>query len=334
MATLLENPTKTKKEFRMQKRLWHLTYKTHIPINEILELIRKPKPRLIGYSIVHELGSEKEMNEMRYEHTHVAMIYEKLIDCTDCRKWDIGKIHPHISPKMGMKWMENLFESYHRGHKKTKDGKKLFVPPIRLEQELPESFEFNRERLLAIKNAESLLEACMVGEIQPRSVSDVKILRASKRRRLCKAKYTLDDFAWEPLKNLATHAQVLVGASNIGKTQFALAHFDRALVVSSMDELKKFEEGFHDGIIFDDMEFFEFKRTTQIHLTDLEMDRSIRVRHSDAFIPAGTPRIFTGNYLERVLRLDDPAIARRCNVHPLVLLEKDAAGRVAAIRDN
>ena len=42
---------------------------------------------------------------------------------------------------------------------------------------------------------------------------------------------------------------VLWGATNCCKTEFALAHFDKPLVVRRRDDLKR--ASYHDGIIFD-----------------------------------------------------------------------------------
>lgn len=129
--------------------------------------------------------------------------------------------------------------------------------------------------------------------------------------------YTLDHFL-EPKMDLSKSV-VLNGPSGIGKTQFALAHFSNPLMVRHKDDLGTFERGVHDGIIFDDMCFAHWPRTTQIHITDMDQPSSIDIKYGRATIPAYTPKIFTTNNLE-LFDLSDPAIARRVKVKNVTCL--------------
>jgi len=105
---------------------------------------------------------------------------------------------------------------------------------------------------------------------------------------------------------------VLVGDSQIGKTQFALSLFKQPMFVSHLDSLKDFTEGFHDGLIFDDMTFSHLPETAQIHLLDWEMDREIHIRYQTALIPKNTKKIFTCNYNRQCqLFAKDPAVYNR-----------------------
>jgi len=120
-------------------------------------------------------------------------------------------------------------------------------------------------------------------------------------------KYNLDDFCTEPLDFTKSMVYVIKGPSGIGKTQFALAHFDNPLFVSHIDDLKKFDG--HDGIVIDDMDFSNrYDREFQIHLIDTEHERSLHARYCNARRPANIPMIFTTN--TRVF-MYDPAIERR-----------------------
>ena len=111
--------------------------------------------------------------------------------------------------------------------------------------------------------------------------------------------YSLSDFRIPPLD--LSKAVVLQGASHIGKTQFALAHFKYPLLVSEMDDLGSISLR-TDGIVFDQMSFTNndnghgnLTADDVIRLLDIELSRSIRKRYHDAKIPRGMPRIFTTN---------------------------------------
>lgn len=94
---------------------------------------------------------------------------------------------------------------------------------------------------------------------------------------------------------LSKFAYVITGVSGAGKTAFAKAHFKNPLVLSHIDDLKRFSPVEHDGLIFDDMSFAHWPVNACIHLLDMEDDRSINCRHTCGIIPAWTKRIFTSN---------------------------------------
>jgi len=108
-------------------------------------------------------------------------------------------------------------------------------------------------------------------------------------------RYLIDDFARGPLIRTAGKSIFLHGKSNTGKTYFAVAHFQNPLLVSDIDQLKRFDPAFHDGLVFDDMSFRHVPPEAVIHLVDQDFDRNIRCRHYNAFIPANTAKIFVHN---------------------------------------
>ena len=137
------------------------------------------------------------------------------------------------------------------------------------------------------------------------------------KRRLGKSaivRYSLSDFSCPPLD--LTKAVVLFGNANIGKTQFALAHFKYSLLVTRMDDLKKISLR-TDGIVFDQM-CFTHSDTKKLNLTadetinllDMELERSSPARYGDASIPAGMPRVFTTN---RKANSGEPIFPKGCN---------------------
>ena len=128
--------------------------------------------------------------------------------------------------------------------------------------------------------------------------------------------YQLSDFFNMPPLDLS-RAVVIQGASHIGKTHFALAHFTYPLLVSELDDLKKISLR-TDGIVFDQMCFthphdrkeLNFNADQAIRLLDIELSRSIGARYSNARIPKGMPRIFTTN---RHVSNGQHIFARGCN---------------------
>lgn len=104
---------------------------------------------------------------------------------------------------------------------------------------------------------------------------------------------------------------VLQGAPGCGKTQFALAHFKQPLLVTHIDTLLTYNPKYHDGIIFDDMDFKHWHRTHQIHITDWDNTRQIHCRYRVAIIPKHTQKIFVCNEYPFIW---DDAINRRVTV--------------------
>jgi hypothetical protein len=108
----------------------------------------------------------------------------------------------------------------------------------------------------------------------------------------------------------------LSGPSGCGKTQWAAHQFDNPLFIRQLDQLKEFKPGYHDGIIFDDMSFNHMPLESCIHLLDWDMPSAIHCRHTNAFIPAKTRKIFTTNKTLFEAFPSDPhgALRRRISV--------------------
>ena len=113
---------------------------------------------------------------------------------------------------------------------------------------------------------------------------------------------------------------ILVGHAGIGKTEAAKYLLRKAgcqsiLVVNRLDDLKKLEH--YDGFIWDEIDLQSSKkdREFQIGMCDMAEDRSFDARYHNVEIPAGFPRIFTCNFLNRAIDIQDSAIERRVEVH-------------------
>lgn len=133
--------------------------------------------------------------------------------------------------------------------------------------------------------------------------------------------FGLSDFPnWTPVTDWS-RSVVVVGPPDIGKTEWALAHFQNPMLVSERDQLLDYMPDEHDGIVFDDIDFTEDAREMNISLADQTMPRGIRCRYRTVTIPRGTKKFFVGN--SPTLLVNDAAVARRCQ--QLMLVDRDTS---------
>lgn len=125
------------------------------------------------------------------------------------------------------------------------------------------------------------------------------------------AGFDLDSFPFHPLIFQQNRSVIIWGQSGARKTSYVTSRFPRICMVSHMDDLLNFKPDEHDGILFDDMDFKHIPRTAQIHLVDVDFDRSIHIRYTTVTIPKHTLKIFTTNEDNGDIFLNDPAINRR-----------------------
>lgn len=92
---------------------------------------------------------------------------------------------------------------------------------------------------------------------------------------------------------------IIQGPAGIGKTQWALRFFDPigklTRLVSHVDDLKKPGLNKCKAILFDDMDFKQYPRQTQIHICDANETRSIHSRYVNVELRKGIVRLFTCN---------------------------------------
>jgi len=129
--------------------------------------------------------------------------------------------------------------------------------------------------------------------------------------------FGLDEFLWAPFTGWGiggVGAVVFWGESGIGKTEFALSHFENPLhVTGTWQVLREFDGDQHDGIVFDDFGDELLKRTAQEGQWLCEWDHTYdcRVLYGAIHIPKHTKKIFTtNNYDGEIFRFTE-GLARR-----------------------
>lgn len=302
--------------FRFQSEKVHLTYKTHLDMNEVKTML-KSKGAVKLYSIVHENGDEEEEAATPYAHTHVFAWWMKRLNLTDERTFDIGDVHPNIKTMRSMKWAEHVCMKYHHGHKVKADGKKYFIAPVLLEQEGVDEWKFNDEVWDAVQAAPSLKDACDYAGVKPKSMSDLKTIRAEGRKRPFEEVEADCDKEWiEPPANWdrTKKSLIVAGKPGIGKTNWAVAQFEKPFCLSQVEDLKHIPDGC-DGLVFDDMELARMSAQNQKKITDVRRATSVYSRNVNSHKPK-LPAIFTTNDLTKCLdmHIDDGAVGVRTMV--------------------
>lgn len=293
-----------RRKFRFTGRGMLLTYPAWIDLEDLFKAI-KPlfQSELVHFKGVHERGSTG------HQHSHVVLYWKSKIEFRSAHKFDFFDLHPNIKKLPSKRAVDDADDYCEKDIVKGEDH----IFEWDKEPEGEESVQSSGDLLRDIVNAESLWDAIEAAGIRPRSVNDVKLIREDKKRRTGTGT-TYPESSWtRPITSPGWKVLIITGGTGLGKTQWAIAHFTRALVVSHPDDLKHFDSRLHDGIIFDDMGFKHLHREFIIHLCDWDLDRSIHCRHYCAYIPRHTRKIFTTNLPFEQLFPEDPsgAIMRR-----------------------
>ena len=281
---------------------------------------------------MHE-EAKKPGDTFTYEHTHAAFIFKARINVQGSRKMDIFvedpdnddmciQLHPNVQPKVSMKAMEEVFTSYHQGRKfNIETGKTEFTPPKNLSQKIHPDFEFNAKVITGIIDAPTLLDACLAGEIRPRTVMDAKALRddsAQQQSKVFKHKFPRDSFldCAAGIDWFCLHAW---GGTNLGKTKWALAQFNNPLHVKPFNSIgameaikKRFDPKFHDGIVCDEADLRFFSREQAIAFLDEDDPFSCTIRYTEfELVPVKKILISNSHPIELYPKDESGAIFRR-----------------------
>jgi len=286
----------------------HLTYKTHLDLDEFKSWLLHFKP-VKRMSFVHEIGDESEKDATPYEHTHVFLEWDYLdrMRVRSARWADFKGIHPNIKLVRSLQHAKHLALAYHKGHKVKPDDKKFFKEPVFLYQQGCEEWMLLADAFEVVQAAPDVISACLEVGVQPKSINDVMTIRKlGKKRKFTLPAEGVDPERFREVEWDRSKALVLRGPANTGKTQWALHQFHgKGFLVSDLDGLKRIPKG-TEGIVVDELTFNNYDRSRQVHLVDMEMDREIHLRHVNAVLPRGLQRIFTCNTGEHPFNMEDP----------------------------
>ena len=322
--------------FVWKGKCFHLTYPSFVPFNLLHQaMARATSTRVQAYSFVHEEAKDPG-EDYTYEHTHAAWVMEAALNVQGSRKMDVFvedpqdetmllQLHPHIQPKVTMRAMEAVFTTYHQGRKfNLETGKHEFTKPVALEQSMPYEWNWNQAVIKEIIDAPTLIQATIVGEIRPRTVMDCKVLREdaeNSEAKKFKHKFAKDSF-YDLTAGMQWFCLHIWGATNLGKTKWAVAQFSNPLLIKPFNSVggleairKRFDPKFHDGIVCDEADLTFMSRENCIAFLDEDDPFSCMVRYTEFELPPIRKIIISNPEPTNLYPSDEAgAIARRVQV--------------------
>ena len=294
----------------------------------------------VGTPRVSALVLSKEQHTNGKHHYHAYLGYTSKLNVRNMRTWDLKGVHPNIKIAGDWKgWVRYVI----------KDGNYI-VRNVDIDDIMtPSKAEKSKAWEMALKVVRETGNpkdgADILSRLQPQQwvLNSARIMatlvseatQAQMARNPLKIKTTnwvkLVEDVDITLKNDAsddyTPVTILTGSTGIGKTEAAKYLLKRTygdacriLFVNHAEDFKG-KEGLYDAFVWDEANFNSsvantpWSREQQIAICGHDSHvRTILARYSNVIIPPNIPRIFTCNYLNRCVDMEDPAIARRCQV--------------------
>lgn len=278
--------------FRIQARRLLLTYPGHLDKESLASFLRtKTHCEDAAIKICHETG------ESGYEHTHAAIELDRQVQTTNVRYFDFEGAHPNIQiPKSNTHW-ERIVKYL------DKEDDDVFGEIV----VKPSSKGPSEEQLQMMEDCIQYVLSCTdKSQVLLPPQGDMRWFMMNKShyfqtlytwsglRKTASANFNQFNREKIPSSTLSTKSILVVGPPGTGKTQYALSHFEKAVLVRHLDDLHQITEA-TDGLVFDDMSFKHMPANAIIHLLDLDYDSPVHLRYTNGRIPKGMPRIFTTN---------------------------------------
>lgn len=270
--------------FRFQGKRLLLTYSQSGPLDkkELHIWLNAKCKQELNIKICHEHHQDGNI------HTHVVLQAKRNMDVQSAKFFDYEGIHPNVQPPMN--------DAHWRRQIQYVDKED---PEVYGEIELP----IDKEAIFSdaceyVKGCKTRKQMYAPGPHLKTISSKVTFFenfwKTQKTKKTTQAKFQMTSFNKDPITDWNT-SWLVWGRAGSGKTQWALSHFKNPLLVSHMDDLQEFDGEEHDGIVFDDMSFKHMPGQAIIHLLDVDLERSIHCRFTNASIPANTKKIFCHN---------------------------------------
>lgn len=324
-------PTGNGKKFRKQAKRFFLTYsQCPLPRETLKDFLLGlfAGPQVVGYMVAQEHHSTGEL------HLHAFLELASTFETRNCRFFDLSD--PTIPDKVYHPKVEACRSRIAAIAYLTKEDPEPILSGIsdddltKAEQwrslkskntPTPMTTEYHQAMTMMESPDGSLTEAIAIIRSTKRGARDLMIQGEAIQRNLKKLrprkstlKHQLTDFpgwtiTWDRTKTL-----ILTGPPATGKTALAKALMgEDGLFVTHVDQLREYDPARSPGMVFDEGSFKHIPREAQIHLIDVEEDRTVHCRYAPAFLPAGTLRIITTNSQPQdILLWSDFAVRRRC----------------------
>jgi hypothetical protein len=277
--------------FRLQARKLLLTYPGWIEKEQLDRHIREITGcEDIQVKIAHETG------DTGHKHTHAAVDLGKTFNSRSARVFDIDGVHPNIQiPKSNVHW-ERIVKYLDKDDQEVYGEIKVTATKGPSEENLSMMEECIQWVLTCTDRSQVLLPPS--GEMRyfmmSRSNYFMTLYTWSGQKKSATANFST--FSREKISPqlLASKSWLITGPPATGKTQWALSHFEKAVLVRHLDDLHNITTD-TDGVVFDDMSFKHMPPQAIIHLLDMDYDSPVHLRYNNGRIPKGLPRIFTSN---------------------------------------
>ena len=324
-------------DYKWDGKNHHVTYPRYITKADLLATAaRATSVPLEGWSACHEDTSYEHpggYTVIGHKHTHFLMMFKARIKLIGCHAFDVPTvddqgfpdwIHPNIQPGITAAHCETIFTDYHAGRKfSVEAGKMVYKAPVWRELKLPPLFEFQRAIMEEMVAAPTLQEACIAGQVRPRTVNDVKTLRDDSAAAPKIFKHLFDRSTFINLHLQPWTHLHLWGPTGIGKTKWACAQGANPCLIKPFNSIgcleairKQFNPQVHDLLVLDEVDLRFMTRETAIAFLDFDEDCTLSVRFTSFTLPAGVRKILISNPEARTMYPEDRsgAIARRLTV--------------------
>lgn len=216
--------------------------------------------------------------------------------------WAVRKLFPaELAP--GIQACKNVYsvlEYCKKSETRVKDGYSLnlgTVPAKAANKEKKEKTDDMLRTAIAMETLEDAIKYIEDTDLSyfVRSRKSICEYLQSKFAKNNKRQYRAEDFTKPLIENKDGRTMVFVGPPGIGKTSFALAHFECPCLISTEGDWSNFNPATHDGIVLDDYSFAKWSVRNTLALLDREKGCSQNIKYGYVRIPEGFPLCITLN---------------------------------------